>query len=129
MRKTECLYDMASRLLNVRLGPDRIRKARRLREAGVSVSEVVRKAINVRFEALDRPLGGREAAARVRRILDAHPDPAGLPARTYDVDDAREARAAARGRRFRSNGVGGVSGRSSLCCVSTQETEPNQQQR
>jgi hypothetical protein len=85
---------MASRLLNVRLDPDRIRKACRLREAGISVSEVVREAIDVRFEALDRPLGGREAVARVRWILDAHPDPALLPARTYDVHDAREARAA-----------------------------------
>jgi len=89
---------MASRLLNVRLDPDRLRKARRLRAAGVVLSDLVREAIDARFEAIGRPVTARGVAATIAGILDRYPDPAGLPASSYDVHEASAARAAIRRR-------------------------------
>ena len=89
---------MARRLVNVRLDAEHARKARRLREQGIALSDVVREAIDARYaetEARPTPLGARALA---RRIFDDHPDPAGLPARGYDVHDGRAARQAIRGR-------------------------------
>ena len=40
---------MSSRLVNVRLDAERLRKARKLRERGVRLSDVVREAIDKRF--------------------------------------------------------------------------------
>jgi hypothetical protein len=85
---------MGSRLLNVRLDEARLRKARRLRESGVTLSDVVREAIDARFAALDAPMTGPEARTMVARILSKHPDPPGLAARSYDVHDRQAARAA-----------------------------------
>jgi hypothetical protein len=85
---------MASRLLNVRLDRDRLRKARRLRDTGVVLSDVVREAIDARFEALDRPITARDATRAMARILEQYPEPADLPARSYDVHDSRASRAA-----------------------------------
>jgi hypothetical protein len=84
---------MASRLLNVRLDEKRLGKARKLREAGLTLADVVREAIDVRYEALglDR---ARDAAAAVARIHQRFPDPGGLPDRGYDVHDRRAAAAA-----------------------------------
>ena len=85
---------MASRLLNVRLDEDRQRKARRLRQAGLVLSDVVREAIDARFEAVQRPMTGREAAARMTHVLGEYPDPEGLSSRRDDVHDARASRRA-----------------------------------
>jgi hypothetical protein len=85
---------MTSRLVNVRLDEERVRKARRLRDRGVVLSDVVREAIDARYASLDAPLTGREATARIARILAEHPDPPDAPARGYDVHDAKAARAA-----------------------------------
>jgi hypothetical protein len=93
--KTAHLYSMGSRLVNVRLDHERLRKARNLREAGVSLSDVVREAIDTRFQALrQRRLTGREAVTRVAHVLEDYPDAASVPARSYDVHDASQARAA-----------------------------------
>jgi hypothetical protein len=85
---------MTSRLVNVRLDEERVRKARRLRSRGIALSDVVREAIDARYASLDAPLTGREAAARIARIIAEHPDPADAPVRGYDVHDAKAARAA-----------------------------------
>jgi len=85
---------MASKLLNVRLDEARIGKARRLRETGVSLSDLVREAIDARFEALNRPMTASDARAAIDRIIQQHPDPVDLPARLYDVHDRRASRAA-----------------------------------
>src|SRR6202011_845098 len=50
--KTRYLYKMSSRLVNVRLDEERVRKAQTLREHGVALSDVVREAIDERFAAL-----------------------------------------------------------------------------
>lgn len=82
--------------MNVRLDPERVRKAQMLREEGVSLSDVVRDAIDARFDEMQQATTGRDAKSIIQRILEEHPDPPGLPARSYDVADARAARAAIR---------------------------------
>jgi len=84
---------MTSRLINVRLDADRVRKARKLRERGVVLSDVVREAIDERFLEL-RSKSRPDVKAIVRRIFEQYPDPADLPPRDYDVHDRRAARAA-----------------------------------
>ena len=78
----------------MRLDEARLRKARRLRARGVPLSDVVREAIDARYEAMTDRDARRDAAAVVRRIVDAHPDPPGLPTREYDVHDRAAAREA-----------------------------------
>ena len=86
---------MSNSLVNVRLDPERVRKVRLLRERGVSLSDVVRQAIDERFDELRLAGYQRDGAAIVARLLEQHPDPPDLPARDYDVHDRRAARAAA----------------------------------
>lgn len=85
---------MGSRLVNVRLDDKRVRKVETLRERGLSLSAVVREAIDARFAALDRPGSPRDAGAIVGRIFDRYPDPPGQAPRRYDVHDRRAARTA-----------------------------------
>ena len=92
--KTNYLYSMSSRLINVRLDADRLRKARTLRARGMALSEVVREAIDERFAALRRSECPPDVRAIVRRIFEQYPDPPGLPPRDYDVYNRRAARVA-----------------------------------
>jgi hypothetical protein len=85
---------MGSRLVNVRLDADRLRKARTLRERGVALSDVVREAIDERFAELRQPESQLDVRTIVRRIFEQYPDPPDLPPRDYDVHDRRAARAA-----------------------------------
>jgi hypothetical protein len=80
--------------MNVRLDEERLRKARRLREHGVAISDLVREAIDERFEALRRPQETRDFKAVVSRLLERYPDPRDLPPRDYDVHDPQASRAA-----------------------------------
>ena len=84
---------MSSRLINVRLDTERLRKAQALRERGVALSDVVREAIDERFLEL-RSASRPDAKAIIRRIFDQYPDPPDLPPREYDVHDRRAARRA-----------------------------------
>jgi hypothetical protein len=79
---------MGSRLVNVRLDEERVRKAKRLRESGIALSDLVREAIDERFEGLRTTARRRGVAAVMTSILERHPDPADLPPRTYDVGKA-----------------------------------------
>ena len=87
---------MSSRLVNVRLDADRLRKARILREGGVALSDVLREAIDERYGALRRTSTGVDATELVRSIFEEFPDPVTLPSRGYDVHDRKSARAAIR---------------------------------
>ena len=87
---------MASRLVNVRLDGARLRKVRRLREDGVVFSDVVRDAIDLRFEELRGRAARRDVSAILARVFEQYPDPPGLRARSYDVHDRRAARRAIR---------------------------------
>ena len=84
---------MSSRLINVRLDAERLRKALSLRKSGLALSDVVREAIDERYEKM-RVASPIDVKALVQRMFDEHPDPADLPARDYDVHDRRAARAA-----------------------------------
>lgn len=84
---------MKPRLVNVRLDPDRVRKARALRKRGIALSDVVREAIDERYGHL-QTTPRSDVTAIVRRIFDEHPDPVDLPERDYDVHDRRASRRA-----------------------------------
>lgn len=84
------LYRVA-KLFNVRLDPERIRKAQFLRERGLSLSDVVREAIDERFSDI-QSLSQPDVKGLVRRMFEEHRDPAALPARGYDVHDRHAAR-------------------------------------
>ena len=84
---------MSSRLINVRLDADRLRKAQALRERGVNLSEVVREAIDERFESL-RSESHPDVKQLIQRIFEQYPDAADLPRRDYDARDRVAARQA-----------------------------------
>jgi hypothetical protein len=92
--KTSYLYRMSSRLVNVRLDADRLRKAQTLRARGMALSEVVREAIDERFATLRRSECPPDVRTIVRRIFEQYPDPPDLPPRDYDIHDRRAARVA-----------------------------------
>jgi hypothetical protein len=71
------LDTMASRLVNMRLDDARVRKAQALRKRGVSLSSVVREAIDDRFAAVCRTGSRRDVRAIMRRIFERYPDPPG----------------------------------------------------
>jgi len=85
---------VTSRLVNVRLDEEHLRKARKLRASGVVLSDLVREAIDERFEELRRPRKPRDIQALMARIFEQYPDPPDLPPRTYQVADRRAARRA-----------------------------------
>jgi hypothetical protein len=89
---------MSSRLVNVRLDAERLRKARTLRERGVALSDVVREAIDERFAELRQPESQPDVRAIIRRIFELYPDPPDLPPRDYNVHDRRTSRAAILGK-------------------------------
>lgn len=85
---------MSSRLVNVRLDADRLRKARTLRARGMALSDVVREAIDERFAALRRSESPPDVRTIVQRMFQQYPDPVDLPPRDYDIHDRRAARVA-----------------------------------
>jgi post-segregation antitoxin (ccd killing protein) len=87
---------MNTRLVNVRLDDKRLERARRLRAKGITLSDLVREAIDRQYEQLVESPGSRDASAIVKEIHSRYPDPAGLVRRTYDVHDRIEARSAIR---------------------------------
>lgn len=89
---------MGQRLVSVRLDEERVRKARKLRERGVVLSDLVREAIDERFEQVGGPRAPRDLEALMARIFEQYPDPPDLPAPGYNVYDRTEARDAIRRR-------------------------------
>lgn len=85
---------MKSRLINVRLDEDRLRKVRRLRHEGVVLSDLVREAIDSKFESVVSGGQTRNVKRLIQRLFELYPDPLDLPPRTYDVHERRAARAA-----------------------------------
>ena len=85
---------MTTRLVNVRLDQERLRKARVLRDSGVAISDLLREAIDRRYEQVAGSPKGLDAAAIMRRLFAEHPDPPDLPRRRYDVHDRAAARRA-----------------------------------
>jgi hypothetical protein len=79
---------VSSRLVNVRLDDERLRKVQRLRARGIALSDVVREAIDERFLRLQSK-SQPDVPALVRRIFEQYPDPSELPARDDDIHDPR----------------------------------------
>ena len=92
------LYGMSTRLVNVRLDEERTRKARALRASGIAISDLLREAIDRRYEQVVRSPEGLDVPAIMRRIFEQHPDPPDLVPRGYDVHDRAAARQAVRRR-------------------------------
>ncbi len=80
--------------MNVRLDEERLRKARVLREQGLALSEVIREAIDDRFDRLNRSRKAGDIRNIVERVFERHPDPSGLPPRSYNIHDRKAARTA-----------------------------------
>ena len=99
------LYIMGSRLVNVRLDEERLRKAKVLREQGIALSTILRTAIDSRYEQALASRGPRDVRAMFERLDAEYPITAkDLPPRKYDVHDRRQAAAAIRKRLGRSRG-------------------------
>ena len=78
---------MASRLLNVRLGPDDERVVRQLRTRGVSISDVVRRAL--RAEGDKAPVGRPGLSRLFDEMLSRYPTPPGAVGRRPKTTDRR----------------------------------------
>ncbi len=85
---------MSTRLVNIRLDEERTRKARALRASGIAISDLLREAIDRRYEQVVRSPKGLDVAAIMRRIFAQHPEPPDLAPRGYDVHDRAAARQA-----------------------------------
>jgi hypothetical protein len=91
---------LKSRLVNVRLDPDRVRKAQVLRERGVSLSDVVREAIDQKYDAVEhegapkRLRTARDVRAFFKELYEMYPDPPDHKPLDYDVSDRHAAREA-----------------------------------
>lgn len=78
---------MPSRLLNVRLGPDDERIVRQLRTRGVSISDLVRRALRAEGDkaAMERP----DISRVFEEMLSRYPTPPGVPSRRPKTTDRR----------------------------------------
>jgi hypothetical protein len=83
---------MSSRVVSVQLDEQRIRKARELRVAGISLSSLVGVAIDRQYELLVASSRPRDVEAVMKQIYDRYPDPPDFPPRPYDVQDRFAAR-------------------------------------
>jgi Arc/MetJ-type ribon-helix-helix transcriptional regulator len=93
-----------TKLVNVRLDEEHLRKVRALRERGVALSDVVRDAIDATYDEVAAPARATNAAELIAQIHAEHPDPPDLAPREYDVHDAASARAAILARLKRNRG-------------------------
>ena len=78
---------MNSRLINVRLDERRLQRARKLRASGIALSDLVRDAIDRRYEQLVQSSKSQDLEAIVKQIYEECPDPPDLPPRNYDASD------------------------------------------
>ncbi len=85
---------MSSRLVNVRLDERRLERVRKLRARGITLSDLVRDAIDRQYEQIVKSGDRRDIDAIMTEIYQRHPDPRGLPPRNYHVHDRRAARKA-----------------------------------
>jgi hypothetical protein len=85
---------MNSRLVNVRLDDQRLERARKLRAKGITLSDLVREAIDRQYDQMIESANRRDAEAIMNEIYEQYPDPPGLAKRTYDVHNRTEARSA-----------------------------------
>jgi len=92
--KTRYLYVMTSRLINVRLDERRLQRVRRLRAKGISISDLLRDAIDRQYEEITKQRKPRDIESMLKQLYAQYPDPVDLPPREYDVHDRRQAKEA-----------------------------------
>jgi hypothetical protein len=98
---------MSSGLIEVRLDEERLRKAKALREKGVSLSDLVRTAIDERYEKTFSSRTSRDMREILARLDEEFPiSEHDLPPRGRSVHDRRQAAAAIRERIGRKRGRG-----------------------
>jgi hypothetical protein len=85
---------MSSRIVNVRLDEQHIRKARKLRAGGIPLSSLVRAAIDQEYDRLVESSMPRDVQEVMKQIYERYPDPPDLPLREYSVHDRVAARKA-----------------------------------
>lgn len=88
---------MSSRLVNVRLDQEHLRKAKVLRQNGIALSDLVRTAIDEKYDQalVSRP--AHDVPAILARLDLEYPISAGtLPERKYSVHDRQQAARAIR---------------------------------
>jgi len=96
---------MSSRLVNVRLDEERLRKAKALRQKGIALSDLIRTAIDERYEQALSSRRPRDVRAILARLDAEYPITAkDLRPLRYDVHDRRQAAAAIRKRLDRRRG-------------------------
>ena len=83
---------MPSRLVNVRLDEERLRKVYTLRESGMVLSDLVREAVDRRFDELSQSAKALDVEAIMTRLFEQYPDPLELPRRLYNPHDRKAAR-------------------------------------
>jgi hypothetical protein len=83
-----------ARLVNVRLDEQYLRKAAKLRAEGVALSDLVREAIDTKYDQVIRCRNNDDPAAVLARIFEQWPDPPDLLPVEYNVHDRKGARAA-----------------------------------
>ena len=83
---------MNDHLINIRIDKQRLERVRRLRASGVTLSELVRDAIDRQYEELVKSRKHLDVDAMLEEIYLQHPDPPRLPARDYDVHERGQAR-------------------------------------
>jgi len=85
---------MTSRLINVRLDERRLQRVRRLRAKGISISDLLRDAIDRQYEEITKQRKPRDIESMLQELYAQYPDPADLPPREYNVHDRRQAKEA-----------------------------------
>ena len=83
-----------ARLVNVRLDEQYLRKAAKLRAEGVTLSDLVREAIDTKYDQVIRCRNNDDPGAILARIFEQGPDPPDVEPLEYNVHDRKEARAA-----------------------------------
>ena len=91
---TRYLYIMTTRLVNVRLDKQRLERARRLRAKGITLSDLVRDAIDRQYDLLVESSKDRNVEEIMNEIYREYPDPPRMPLRDYDVHNRDQARTA-----------------------------------
>src|SRR5437868_8828560 len=70
---------MTSRLINVRLDERRLQRVRRLRAKGISISDLLRDAIDRQYEEITKQRKPRDIESMLQELYAQYPDPADLP--------------------------------------------------
>ena len=74
-------------LLNVRVDPQLLAKARQLRKDGVNISELFRQTIESAYERRPKARKPRDVKAALDALYAKYPDPPDTPRRNFDLRD------------------------------------------